>query len=83
MDSFFKQLHYQSHHRGTLELDLYLGNFANLYLKQMSTEQLLCYQNLLQEEDTDLWDWLQGIKQPPTIYWEIITDIKDCVIKWF
>jgi antitoxin CptB len=82
MDNFLKQLHYQSNHRGTLELDLYLGNFANLYLKDMSEQQLVCYQNLLQEEDADLWDWLHEIKQPPVIYLKIITDIKGCVTKW-
>ena len=58
------------------------ASFANLYLKDMSEQQLVCYQNLLQEEDADLWDWLHEIKQPPVIYLKIITDIKGCVTKW-
>ena len=55
-----KRLRFQSWHRGTRELDLILGQFADQFLKSMTAEQHSEYALLLEENDADLWDWISG-----------------------
>jgi antitoxin CptB len=55
-----KRLRFRSWHRGTKEIDLVLGNFADRYLDGFSADQLDRYERLLECEDVDLWSWIVG-----------------------
>ncbi|KAI9368628.1 WD40-repeat-containing domain protein [Aspergillus egyptiacus] len=58
------RLLYQSRKRGILESDLLLSTFADVYLKDMSKEQLEEYDRFLDENDWDIYYW--ATQDPPT-----------------
>lgn len=60
-----KKLMFQCHYRGTKELDLVLGNFADIYLAQMTMEELCLLTDFLNEIDPDIYDWLSGRESLP------------------
>jgi antitoxin CptB len=60
-----KRLKFRSWHRGTREMDLILGRFADRHLVAMEREQLDGYARLLEESDPDIYDWLTGREAPP------------------
>jgi antitoxin CptB len=59
------RLYYQSWHRGTREMDLLLGSFADAHLNAFTPEQLDRYEALLEQSDPDLYDWITGKQAPP------------------
>jgi antitoxin CptB len=61
----FKRMYWHSR-RGMLELDLLLVPFAMERLQQLDVSQQEDYQNLLAEEDQDLWVWLQRREAAPS-----------------
>ncbi|KAL2826123.1 WD40-repeat-containing domain protein [Aspergillus cavernicola] len=58
------RLLYQSRKRGILESDLLLSTFADVYLADMSKEQLQEYDRFLDENDWDIYYW--ATQDPPT-----------------
>jgi succinate dehydrogenase / fumarate reductase iron-sulfur subunit/antitoxin CptB len=50
--------------RGLLELDLILTRFLAKYLERLSEAELLAYTQLLQGEDNDLLDYVNGLQMP-------------------
>ncbi len=60
-----KRLLYRSRHRGMQENDLLLGRFAERHLADLDDQQLLRFEALLDESDTDLFDWISGRVAPP------------------
>jgi antitoxin CptB len=63
-----KRLLYRSWHRGTREIDLILGRFADLHLAGFDDVQLDRYEALLDCSDADLFDWVAGGIAPPETY---------------
>src|SRR5579862_5720927 len=55
-----ERLRFRSWHRGTREMDLLLGSFADMHLHGFSDDQLDRYEALLLEGDPDLYDWITG-----------------------
>ena len=55
-----KRLRYRSWHRGTKEMDLLLGRFADRRLADMSAPELDAFEALLAENDPDLYNWISG-----------------------
>lgn len=53
-----KRLIYRSWHRGTKEMDLLLGTFADRHVPEFSVQELAQYEDLLQISDPDLYDWI-------------------------
>jgi antitoxin CptB len=53
-----KQLLFRSWHRGTREIDLILGRFAERHLAGMDRNRLDAYARLLENTDPDLYNWL-------------------------
>lgn len=51
------RLLYQSRKRGILESDLLLSKFAKIYLPTLTHEQLEEYDDLLNEQDWDIYYW--------------------------
>ena len=60
-----KRLFYRSHHRGTQELDLLIGRFADRYLAGFDEKQLGRFEALLEIPDPVMYDWLVGHSRPP------------------
>lgn len=60
-----KRLLFRSWHRGTREIDLLLGSFAERHLASLSEAQLDRYEALLGNDDGDLFDWITGRAMPP------------------
>jgi antitoxin CptB len=60
-----KRARYRAWHRGTREMDLMLGPFADARLEAMEAAELGRFEQLLEIVDTDLQAWLIGQDQPP------------------
>ena len=60
-----KRMVMRSWRRGTKEMDLVLGPFADANLGQMTEAELGTYDALLAENDQDLMAWLLGQMAPP------------------
>jgi antitoxin CptB len=60
-----KQLLFSSWHRGTREMDLILGRFAERHLPGMDRVRLDGYALLLEKSDPDIYLWLTGRESPP------------------
>lgn len=65
MDNKRKRLLFRSWHRGTREMDLLLGRFAERYLPTFSAGQILLFEEMLDCSDPDLYGWLAGREAPP------------------
>ena len=63
-----KKLQFRSWHRGTRELDLIFGPFADAAIETLAESELDDYERLLNLEDGDLMDWVLGARPlPPEI----------------
>ena len=63
MNNLIKKLLYRSNHRGTKEMDLLIGGFANENLKILSLEELKEFEILLNFTDKELSSWLVDNKK--------------------
>ena len=72
-----KQLRYRAWHRGTREMDLVLGPFADAHLDAMAEKELERLEALMAEEDTDLLSWVVGQTEPPA---DVDRDLLDRVV---
>jgi succinate dehydrogenase flavin-adding protein (antitoxin of CptAB toxin-antitoxin module) len=66
-----RRMLYHSKQRGWLELDLILGTFADQHLAKLSEKDVLDYENVLEEENPDLFKWLSGQSPIPQEYKEM------------
>jgi antitoxin CptB len=55
-----RQLRFRSWHRGTREMDLLLGRFADAHLDAFGSGQLDLFARLLENSDPDIYDWIGG-----------------------
>ena len=55
-----KRLRYHCWHRGTKEMDLLLGRFADAHIAAMNESQLGEMEALLLLPDPDLYNWITG-----------------------
>jgi antitoxin CptB len=60
-----RRLRYRAWHRGTKEMDLLLGPYADARLAGMEVAELDRFETLLEEADTDLLKWLMGEEPTP------------------
>ena len=60
-----KRLIFRSHHRGTKEMDLIMGTFADQNIANFNEEQLAQYEELLNIPDLDLYNWITGKEETP------------------
>jgi antitoxin CptB len=71
-----RRLRYRAWHRGTREMDLILGPYADARLDAMSAAELDRFEALLEEVDTDLFDWLMGnLPAPPDADHQLLADL--------
>lgn len=60
-----KALIFRSNHRGTKEMDLIMGSYANANVPDFSEQELEDYEALLSHNDPDLYNWLTETENPP------------------
>lgn len=60
-----KKLAFRSWHRGTREMDLLVGGFADAHLAKFGPAELDLFEGLLRQDDPDLYAWLAGKTTPP------------------
>ncbi len=61
-----KRLKMRSWRRGTKEMDLILGPFADARIGSLGEAELTLYDRLLGENDQDLYLWVTGQADAPT-----------------
>lgn len=59
---------FRAWHRGTREMDLILGRFADERLVALSADDLADFEELIEVLDHDLYGWLTGAAQAPAAY---------------
>ncbi len=60
-----RRLIFRSDHRGTKEMDLLLGTFAKKHVPTMSEEELAQFDEILKENDPNLYNWITGKEVEP------------------
>jgi antitoxin CptB len=70
-----KRLRYRSWHRGCKETDIILGNFADQRLTGLSPALLDLYEQLLEESDSDIWEWLNHKDAPAAAPYRPLIDL--------
>ncbi len=60
-----KQLGFRSWHRGTREVDLLLGRFADAHMAGFGEEQLAAYDRFLNNSDPDIYNWITAQEPVP------------------
>lgn len=60
-----RRLKYRAWHRGTKEMDLVLGPYADAHADTLGGDELTRLEQLMDEEDTDLLKWVMGQEPVP------------------
>jgi antitoxin CptB len=72
-----KRALYRSRHRGTRELDIVLGGFAERFVHEFDEAELGRFEALLDEPDPSLYDWLlHGAAVPERHQGELMNRLK-------
>ena len=71
-----KKMRYRAWHRGTKEMDLILGTFADHELESLNPADLDTFEALLEAEDAEAQTWFMGSNPVPEaldtpIYWRV------------
>lgn len=70
-----KRLSMRSWRRGTKEMDLILGPFADVHLAGMEDAKLALYDQLLDENDQDLLPMMMGQAEAPPALRALVAEI--------
>jgi len=70
-----KRMQMRSMRRGIKEMDIILSAYARTHLAQMDEKQLELYDQMLDENDQDLYQWVTGQIAPPDSLKILIKDI--------
>ena len=60
LDPRRRRLLFRAWHRGTREMDLLLGRFADVYIGDLSDDDLADLEALMEVPDRDLFAWVTG-----------------------
>ena len=71
-----KRLKMRSMRRGIKEMDLILSRFADDCLSHMTADALDTYEDFLQENDQDLYQWVSGQRPSVPQFQALVEDIK-------
>ena len=61
IDQLKKKIIYRSNYRGTKEMDKLLGAFTKKYINQLSQDELIDLEKLLNIDDSSLYNFFNGI----------------------
>lgn len=65
LDGRRRRVRYRAWHRGTKEMDLVLGPYADAHAAMLDAAGLERLEALMDEADTDLLRWVMGQEAPP------------------
>lgn len=71
-----KRMTMRSWRRGTKEMDLILGPYADAYIAQMDEDALRLYDGLLEENDQDLLAMILGQQEKPQHFAKLLADVE-------
>ena len=74
-DERLKRMVMRSWRRGTKEMDLIIGPYANAKLEGLDPARLELFDALLLENDQDLYLWVTGAKAPPERFVNLLAEI--------
>jgi antitoxin CptB len=60
LDARRRRARFRAWHRGTREMDLLLGRFADAYIASLSDSDLVAFEAVLELPDPDLFVWIIG-----------------------
>jgi antitoxin CptB len=63
-----RKILFRAWHRGTREMDLIIGRFADAALAGMSVAELDEFERLIEVPDPDLFRWIMGEADAPSDY---------------
>ena len=75
IDELKKKIIYRSNYRGTKEMDKLLGAFTKTYINVLSDDDLLKLEKLLNIDDTNLYNYLNGLETDVFIEENNVTDL--------
>lgn len=68
LDARRRKLLFRAWHRGTREMDLILGRFADACIDTLDGEELDAFEQLIEVPDPDLYAWVSGERAAPTTF---------------
>jgi antitoxin CptB len=68
LDERRRRLLYRAWHRGTREMDLIMGRFADAVISELSEADIDAFETLSEVPDPDLYAWLSGGRPVPAEY---------------
>ena len=75
IDELKKKIIYRSNYRGTKEMDKLLGAFVKTYINELSEDDLVKLEKLLDIDDSNLYNFLNGLKTDVIIEKNNVTDL--------
>ena len=75
IDELKKKIIYRSNYRGTKEMDKLLGAFARKYINDLSDNDLIKLEKLLNIDDSNLYNFLNGLDTDVAIEKNNVTDL--------
>lgn len=70
-----KRLKMRSMRRGIKEMDIILSAYADSELAEMNEAKITLYDQLLDENDQDLYAWVTGQTVPPAQFQSLLSEI--------
>ena len=74
-DTMIRRLRMRSMRRGIKEMDLILSAFASQHLDGFDADTLALYDDLLSENDHDIYAWILGTATTPAAYADLVDRI--------
>ena len=75
IDVLKKKIIYRSNYRGTKEMDKLLGAFVKTYINELSADDLLKLEKLLDIDDSNLYNFLNDIETDIVIEKNNVTNL--------
>ena len=75
IDDLKKKIIYRSNYRGTKEMDKLLGAFVKKYINDLSDDDLVKLEKLLDVDDSNLYNFLNGLETDYIIEKNNVTDL--------
>ena len=75
IDELKKKIIYRSNYRGTKEMDKLLGAFVKKYINDLSDDDLVKLEKLLDVDDSNLYNFLNGLETDYIIEKNNVTDL--------
>ena len=75
IDELKKKIIYRSNYRGTKEMDKLLGAFVKKYINDLSDDDLVKLEKLLDIDDSNLYNFMNGLETDFIIEKNNVTDL--------